>query len=102
MPSSKETKPISKKGTSHESQLKQLNRIAGQVKGISKMIEEKRYCTEILTQIKAVKSSMSSVEKKIINEHLNHCVHKALLSKEKSKTDSAMEEIKDLLSSVRL
>lgn len=86
-----------KKGTSHSTQLHRLNRIEGQVRGIARMIEEQRYCVDILTQIKAIRSALSSVEGKIIEEHLNHCVYKAIESKNRRETDEMITEIKDLL-----
>ena len=97
----KASDPIAKLGAPHNSQLKQLHRIAGQVAGISKMIEEQRYCVDILTQLKAVKSSLASVERKIIGEHLNHCVHEAIQSKDSLKSHQVIEEITLLLKSVR-
>ena len=86
-----------KTGTSHEPQIKQLKRIEGQVRGLTKMIEEKRYCIDILTQIKAVRSSLASVENKILNEHLNHCVYRAIDSKNKKDGAIVLEEIRELL-----
>ena len=91
-----------KKGTSHQAQIKQLKRIEGQVRGVSKMIEEQRYCIDILHQLKAIKSSIASIEKKVINEHLDHCVHKAFTSQGKGEAGEVIEEIKDLLKSVKL
>lgn len=59
----------------NEKQLKtRLNRIEGQVKGISKMIEDGRECIEILNQISSIQSALKGVWKEIIKDHLNHCV----------------------------
>ena len=60
------------KGTSHSNQVKRLNRVEGQVRGIVNMIEEERYCLDIIHQIKAVKSALSSIESQIVEEHLGH------------------------------
>ena len=90
-----------KKGAAHTDQLKRLNRIEGQVRGISKMIEEERYCIDILTQLKAIKSAIASVESKIIEEHLNHCVKKAVAGKDRAESDKMIEEILGVLSSAR-
>ncbi|MEO0334822.1 MAG: metal-sensitive transcriptional regulator [Pseudomonadota bacterium] len=92
----------SKKGTSHIAQVKQLKRVEGQVRGIAQMIEDQRYCIDILNQLKAVRSSISSIERKIVNEHLNHCVHDAIATKNKRKSDEVMSEIRDLLKSAGL
>ena len=56
---------------------------------------------DILTQLKAVRSAMSALEEKIIEQHLNHCVKKAIGSDDKVEQDGAMQEIMELLSSAR-
>ena len=88
---------MEKKGTDHSLHLKRLKRVEGQIRGIYKMIEEQRYCMDILMQIKAVKSSLSSLENKIIEEHLNFCVHKALIGKDINESTGMIQEIKGLL-----
>ncbi len=90
-----------KKGTSHHTQLHRLNRIEGQIRGLSKMVEDQRYCVDILTQIKAVKSALSSVEQNIIQEHLSRCVHQAITSKNKKESQKMLQEIKVLLKSIQ-
>jgi len=91
-----------KKGTSHKKQVNRLNRIAGQVKGVVKMVEEQRYCIDILNQMKAIKSALASVENEIVNEHLNHCVHQAIASKKQADANKMLSEIKGLLLRARL
>ena len=54
--------------------LKRLSRIEGQVRGLSRMVEEDRYCIDVLTQIRAVRAALDKVEQEILHEHLNHCV----------------------------
>jgi CsoR family transcriptional regulator, copper-sensing transcriptional repressor len=51
-----------------------LNRIEGQIRGLKEMIEQDRYCIDIITQTSAVKSSLSSFEDKLLEAHLAHCV----------------------------
>ncbi|MBN22028.1 MAG: hypothetical protein CL678_12175 [Bdellovibrionaceae bacterium] len=92
---------MSKKGTSHSAHLPRIRRIEGQVRGVIKMIEEERYCVDILTQIKAIKSALSSLEGKIIEEHLGHCVHQAFSNKNKKESDEMIVEIKELLRKTR-
>lgn len=58
----------------HSDNLSKLNRILGQVEGIKKMIEEERYCLDIIYQIKAIRSALKNVEKNILNKHIHHCV----------------------------
>ena len=59
---------------------KRLNRIEGQVRGISKMVEDKRYCIDIITQIAAVQSALRRVEEAILKDHVAHCVEHAIRS----------------------
>ena len=79
-----------KHGTDHSAQLNRLKRIEGQVRGISKMVSEKNYCLDILGQIKAARNALRSLELKILEEHLHHCV-KEDFSEEK------IAEVLDLL-----
>lgn len=92
---------MEKKGTSHTSHLNRLKRLEGQIRGIAKMIEEKRYCMEILTQIKAVRSALGSLEEKIIEQHIDHCVRKAIGSNDKNEKGLVIKEIMELLESAR-
>jgi len=57
---------------------KRLRRIEGQVRGIAKMIDDEKYCIDILTQISAVNSALQSVALGLLDEHLNHCVSHAI------------------------
>lgn len=61
-----------------ENYAKRLRRIEGQVRGIAKMIDEDKYCIDILTQISAVNSALQSVALGLLDEHLGHCVSHAL------------------------
>lgn len=57
---------------------KRLRRIEGQVRGIARMIDEDKYCIDVLTQISAVNSALRSVALNLLDEHLNHCVTRAV------------------------
>lgn len=61
------------------------------------MIEEQRYCVDILQQIKAIKSALRALELNIVDGHLNHCVYKAVKSKSRTEAQEIIDEIKDLL-----
>ena len=61
-----------------ENYAKRLRRIEGQVRGISKMIDEDKYCIDVLTQISAVNSALQSVALGLLDEHLGHCVSHAV------------------------
>ncbi|HET9173598.1 MAG TPA: metal-sensitive transcriptional regulator [Actinospica sp.] len=58
--------------------LKRLRRIEGQVRGLQRMIEEDKYCIDILTQVSAAKSALESVALGLLQEHLAHCVSEAM------------------------
>ncbi len=60
--------------------LTRLNRLEGQIRGISRMIEDDRYCVDVLTQTAAVRSALKSVEKLIIEDHAAHCIEHAITS----------------------
>ena len=60
--------------------VKRLHRIEGQVRGIEKMVEDDRYCIDVLTQIAAVNTALESLAFKILDEHVKHCVAGALAS----------------------
>ena len=79
----------------HKGQLPSLRRIEGQVRGITKMIEEEKYCIDILDQIRAVKSALATVEGKVLKIHLKACVKDALRS-EKNFDEKVEELLKTL------
>ena len=59
---------------------KRLARIEGQVRGVARMVDEERYCIDILTQLAAIDSALEAVALKILDEHVTHCVTRALAS----------------------
>ncbi|HVD66868.1 MAG TPA: metal-sensitive transcriptional regulator [Gaiellaceae bacterium] len=77
--------------------VKRLHRIEGQVRGIERMVEDERYCIEILTQIAAATTALESVAFKILDEHVNHCVAGAL---ESGDAEVAAEKSRELLEAV--
>lgn len=83
---------------SHENQLVRLNKIDGQVKGIKKMIENRRYCVDIVTQIKAVTSALGKVEHEILKTHIQNCLKSAVESKKPDDVREKIDEIMELLS----
>ena len=78
--------------------IKRLHRIEGQVKGIERMIEEDRYCIDILTQVAAVNTALESLAFEILDDHVNHCVAGALASGD---PDEARAKSDELLAAVR-
>ena len=81
---------------SHKDQLVNINRIEGQVRGVARMIEEEKYCIDILNQIKAIKSAVSTVEGNILKNHLKACVKDTLSSEEdfNEKVDELLKTLK--------
>jgi DNA-binding FrmR family transcriptional regulator len=73
--------------------VKRLHRIEGQVRGIEKMIEEDRYCIEVLTQISAVSTALESVAFKLLDDHVNHCVAHALASGDEGDAQTKTREL---------
>jgi CsoR family transcriptional regulator, copper-sensing transcriptional repressor len=62
------------------SALRRLNRIAGQVRGLGRMVEDDRYCIDIVTQISAVRAALRRAEEEILRDHVAHCVEGAIAS----------------------
>ncbi len=89
------------KKTSHENPdhtvvLSRLKKIKGQIDGIEKMIHERRYCVDILTQLKASSSALRSVEGVILKRHLRGCVQDALMLKDQDQIEIKIEEMVNL------
>jgi DNA-binding FrmR family transcriptional regulator len=77
--------------------VKRLHRIEGQVRGIERMLEEERYCIDVLTQIGAVTTALESLAFRILDDHVTHCVSDALSS---GNPEAAAEKSKELLAAV--
>ena len=60
--------------------LNRLSRIEGQVRGVSRMIEDGRYCIDVLTQLQAVRAALARVETELLKDHLGHCIEGAIVS----------------------
>ena len=73
--------------------LKRLARIEGQVRGISRMVEEDRYCIDVLTQISAVTTALESLAFLVLDDHVKHCVADALASGDESDSAAKAEEL---------
>lgn len=81
----------------HDEELSRLKRIHGQVGGIIRMIEEGRYCVDLLTQTHAVKGALRKVEEGILARHIEHCVTQALSSRDAAERDAKLAEIQEVL-----
>lgn len=80
----------------HQCELPKLNRIAGQIEGIKGMIEEGRYCPDILVQMRAVRAALKTVEANILEAHLGSCVQNAMAGGNKNDIDRKIAELKDI------
>ena len=76
---------------------KRLKRIEGQVGGLSRMVEENRYCIDIVTQISAVRAALRRAEEEILRDHVSHCVEHAIASGNKTDQRKKISEIIDVL-----
>ncbi|MFT3809138.1 MAG: metal-sensitive transcriptional regulator [Micropepsaceae bacterium] len=70
-----------------------LKRIEGQVRGIGKMVEEDRYCIDIVTQIAAARAALTRVEADLLRGHIGHCVHKAMKSGDNAERAKVVDEL---------
>ncbi len=80
-----------------EAVLKRLKRIEGQVRGLQRMVEEERYCADILMQIASAHEALRGVGKLLMRNHLEHCVTDALRSGDRQSAERAYEEVLDLM-----
>jgi DNA-binding FrmR family transcriptional regulator len=77
--------------------LKRLKRIEGQVRGLSRMVEEDRYCIDIVTQISAVRAALRRAEEEILRDHVAHCVEHAIASADKEDQRRKIAELMDVV-----
>jgi DNA-binding FrmR family transcriptional regulator len=77
--------------------LNRLRRIEGQVRGVARMVEEDRYCLDILTQLQAMRAALSRVESELLKEHLGHCIEGAILSGDQNEQRQKARELIELL-----
>jgi DNA-binding FrmR family transcriptional regulator len=82
-----------KHGYDKEALIKRLHRIEGQVRGIERMVEDDRYCIDILTQVAAVNTALESLAFKVLDDHVNHCVSDALSSGDPKEAAAKSKEL---------
>jgi DNA-binding FrmR family transcriptional regulator len=87
--------------TTHNEQLVALKRIEGQIRGIQRMIRQKRYCVDILTQLHSIVGAILRVEDKILRKHIEGCVSQAFQGKSEIEKQRKMDEIMGLLKKFR-
>ncbi|MBL8882630.1 MAG: metal-sensitive transcriptional regulator [Hyphomicrobium sp.] len=77
--------------------LKRLNKIEGQVRGISRMVEERRYCIDVITQIAAVRAALRRVEEAVLKDHVSHCVQHAIASGDPDEQRKKVAELMNVI-----
>jgi DNA-binding FrmR family transcriptional regulator len=81
----------------HHNALKRLARVRGQIDGIGRMIEEDRYCVDILVQLRAVHAALRKVEEQVLRKHVEHCVAGAMKSTDPDEGREKLDELFDVL-----
>jgi DNA-binding FrmR family transcriptional regulator len=81
--------------------LKRLSRIEGQVRGVARMVEQDRYCIDVLTQIQAVRAALAKVESEMLKAHLGHCIESAIVSGDKDEQRRKASELIELMERAR-
>ncbi|MFG1371861.1 metal-sensitive transcriptional regulator [Xanthobacter oligotrophicus] len=80
-----------------EQVLKRLSRIEGQVRGLSRMVEEDRYCIDLITQVSAVRAALKRVEEEVLRDHVAHCVEHAIRSGDAEDQRRKVKELMDVI-----
>ncbi len=84
--------------TDHKSKLlNRLRRIEGQVRGVARMVEEDRYCIDILTQTQSLRAALTKVEAELLRNHVDHCVRGAFASGDAADQRQKIEELVQVL-----
>jgi len=78
-----------------------LSRIEGQVRGIARMVEEDRYCIDVLTQLRAVRAALAKVETEMLRDHLGHCIESAIVAGDADAQREKASELIQLLERAR-
>jgi DNA-binding FrmR family transcriptional regulator len=78
--------------------LKRLSRIEGQVRGLSRMVEDDRYCIDVVTQISAVRAALRRVDEEVVRDHVAHCIEHAITSGNKAEQRKKIAELMDVVS----
>lgn len=84
----------------HEAQLMRLSKIEGQIKGIRRMIEERRYCIDIVQQVRAATAALEQVKLGVLESHVRHCVKDAAASDQPEALEEKLDEVMRVLARV--
>lgn len=83
--------------TVKKSCLSRLRRLEGQVRGVARMVEEDRYCIDVITQVQAVRAALKRVEEEVLKDHVGHCVEHAIQSGDAKEQRQKIAELMDVL-----
>lgn len=86
-----------RESTEYRNLLNRLSRIEGQVRGVRNMVEEERYCVDILTQVSAIQSALNSFNKELLSNHIKTCVVEDIQNGDEQVVDELCETIKKLM-----
>lgn len=92
---------MTKLKTTHEMEIVRLNRIAGQVRGVQKMIHDERYCIDILTQISSIQGAIKAVGENILERHLKGCVKQSFSTGDLEDRTKKVDEVIQVLKKFR-
>lgn len=92
---------MTKQKSNRDVVLQRLSRLTGQVKGVSRMVEEDRYCVDILTQTAAIRSALRGVERLILEDHAKTCMEEAILAGDRDRQRVMFNEIVAMLEKIR-
>ena len=92
-----ETKEIRGYTADKDAVLRRLRRIEGQVRGVQSMIDEDRYCIDVVTQITAIEAALDKVALELLEDHANHCVIGGEPAKQEERTEELMGAVRRLL-----
>ena len=81
--------------------LKRLNRIEGQVRGLCRMVEDERYCIDVVTQVSAVRAALKRVEDEVLKDHVAHCVERAISAGDRDEQRQKIGELMRVLGKMR-
>ena len=90
------------KATAKSSCLARLRRVEGQVRGVARLVEEDRYCIDIVTQIQAAKAALDKVEAEVLKDHVAHCVEDAIRSGDAASQREKVAELMRVLGNIRV
>jgi DNA-binding FrmR family transcriptional regulator len=91
------TKVRPKEGKEYQDLIKRLNKIEGQVRGVKKMVEDDRYCVDILTQVSAISCALNAFNKKLLSEHIKSCVVNDIRSGHEEVVDELCDTLQKLM-----